>query len=184
MILSWREKESGEHQRVETKRERRALLTPWLWSLGERNSAQKRLNAVHKRARICVFHGRAEKLREEMETDKNRGLAQAELSDWIKRSAWQPGRLALAHYSCHPLATHLAHKTLAQLVGPGYLLHGSQATCGCKALHLHLPKIFPIWRKKIEGNARGPSITYIHSSPNCKSLIILVRKGRIEISNL
>lgn len=94
------------------------------------------------------FMGGLQKLWEEMETDKNRGLAQAELSDWTKRSAWQPGRLALAHCSCHPLATHLAHKTLAQLVGPGYLLHGSQATCGSKALHLHLPKIFPIWRKK------------------------------------
>ena len=75
---------------------------------------------------VCVgffffLHGRVTKLREEMGRDKNRGLTQAELSDWIKRSAWQPGRLALAHCSCHPLATHLAHKTLAQLVGPWLL---------------------------------------------------------------
>lgn len=72
---------------------------------------------------VCVFHGRVTKLREEMGRDKNRGLTQAELSDWIKRSAWQPGRLALAHCSCHPLATHLAHKTLAQLAEAGYSLH-------------------------------------------------------------
>lgn len=98
-------------------------------------------------ARVCVFHGRVTKLREEMGRDKNRGLTQAELSDWIKRSAWQPGRLALAHCSCHPLATHLAHKTLAQLVGPGYSLYGSQATCGSSALYLHRPKIFKILQK-------------------------------------
>lgn len=96
-------------------------------------------------AQACawVFHGRVTKLREEMGRDKNRGLTQTELSDWIKRSAWQPGRLALAHCSCHPLATHLAHKTLAQLGGPGYSLYGSQATCGSEALYLHLPEIFP-----------------------------------------
>lgn len=74
-----------------------------------------------------------------MRRDKNRGLTQAELSDWIKRSAWQPGRLALAHCSRHPLATHLAHKTLAQLVGPGYSLHSSQATCSTQALYLTAP---------------------------------------------
>lgn len=92
---------------------------------------------------VCVFQGRVTKLREEMGKDKNRGLTQAELSDWIKRSAWQPGRIALAHGSCHPLATHLAHKTLAQLAGSGYSLHSSQATCGNQALYLHLPIIFP-----------------------------------------
>lgn len=96
---------------------------------------------------VCVFHGRVTKLREEIARDKNRGLTQAELSDWIKRSAWQPGRLVLAHCSCHPLATHLAHKTLAQLVGPGYSLHGSQATCCTQALYVHRPKIFPKCQK-------------------------------------
>lgn len=99
------------------------------------------------RAHVCVFHGRVTKLQEEMGRDKNGGLTQAELSDWIKRSAWQPGRLALAHCSCHPLATHLAHKTLAQLAGPGYSLYGSQATCGSSALYLHRPKIFPSFAK-------------------------------------
>lgn len=151
-VLGEKQKTKKKKQRVreqtETKREHSAPFAPWLWSLGKCNGVPRRLDAVQgekmcAQACVCVFHGRVTKLREEMGRDKNRGLTQAELSDWIKRSAWQPGRLALAHCSCHPLATHLAHKTLAQLVGPGYSLHASQATCGSQALYLHLPKIFP-----------------------------------------
>lgn len=136
---SGRQKQKGEHS---------APFAPWFWSLDKCNSVLRRLDALQGEKMctqncVCVFHGGVTKLREEMGKDKNRGLTQAELSDWIKRSAWQPGRLALAHCSCHPLATHLAHKTLAQLAGPGYLRHGSQDTCGTRALYLHLPIIFP-----------------------------------------
>lgn len=107
-------------QQTETKGKHsiRAPFPRWLRSLGKCNGALRRLDAVQREMRtqasmhLCF----SRKLQEEMGRDKNRGLTQAEVSDWIKRSAWQPGRLALARCSCHPLATHLAHKTLAQLV--------------------------------------------------------------------
>lgn len=84
-----------------------------------------------------LFTGGLQSFGRRWEETRIGGLTQTELSDWIKRSAWQPGRLVLARCSCHPLATHLAHKTLAQLVGPSYSLYGSQA------LDLLLPKLFP-----------------------------------------
>lgn len=108
----------------------------------------RRRRSAHKQACIWLFHGKVKKLQEEMGRDKNRGLTQAELSDWIKRSAWQSGRLPLARCSCHPLATHLAQKTLAQ-----------QSLAACLGGHMWLPgDLFVSFHHfsnlpKIEGNA-------------------------------